>query len=211
LTPLQQQIAALQSQVSNIPSVNLSPIEQRLAAIESRPIPTYTPTDLSGVYSRLGGLESQLSGLNIPSLDPILAQLAGLESQIANMSYTPAPTSSTGASYSFGPYFKQGGVIPGMAASRINNVQEYAAGGKLLNGPGDGMSDDIRANIDGQQEARLADGEFVVPADVVSHLGNGSTKAGAQKLYTMMDKVRKARTGTARQGREINAYNYLPA
>ena len=73
------------------------------------------------------------------------------------------------------------------------------------------MSDDIKANIDGQQEARLADGEFVVPADVVSHLGNGSTKAGAQKLYAMMDRVRKARTGSTKQGREINPNKFLPA
>jgi hypothetical protein len=73
------------------------------------------------------------------------------------------------------------------------------------------MSDDIKANIDGQQEARLADGEFVVPADVVSHLGNGSTEAGAKKLYAMMDRIRNARTGSTKQGREINPNKFLPA
>jgi hypothetical protein len=67
------------------------------------------------------------------------------------------------------------------------------------------------ANIDGKQEARLADGEFVVPADVVSHLGNGSSKAGAKKLYAMMDKIRKARTGRTRQAPEVNARRYMPA
>jgi len=89
-------------------------------------------------------------------------------------------------------------------------MDTYAKGG-YLDGPGDGMSDSIPATIANKQPARLADGEFVVPADVVSHLGNGSTKAGAQRLYSMMDKVRKARTGTAKQGRQINPNKYMPA
>ena len=81
---------------------------------------------------------------------------------------------------------------------------------RFLSGGGDGMSDSIPANIEGMQEARLADGEFVIPADVVSHLGNGSSKAGAQRLYSMMDRVRDARTGTTRQGPEINPNQYMP-
>ena len=89
-------------------------------------------------------------------------------------------------------------------------MDTYAKGG-YLDGPGDGMSDSIPATIADKQPARLADGEFVVPADVVSHLGNGSTKAGAQRLYAMMDKVRKARTGTTKQGRQINPNKYMPA
>ena len=84
-------------------------------------------------------------------------------------------------------------------------------GGGYLDGPGDGMSDSIPATIEGKQQARLADGEFVVPADVVSHLGNGSTKAGSKRLYAMMDKVRKARTGTKKQGKQINPAKYMPA
>ena len=90
---------------------------------------------------------------------------------------------------------------------------EYAAAGKLLEGEGDGMSDDIPAVIRGKgvQRAALADGEFVVPADVVSHLGNGSTKAGAKKLYAMMDRIRKARTGETRQAPAVKANKYLPA
>jgi hypothetical protein len=79
-----------------------------------------------------------------------------------------------------------------------------------LDGPGDGMSDSIKATIDGKQPARLADGEFVIPADVVSGLGNGSSKAGAKVLYAMMDRIRKARTGTTKQGKEINAEKFLP-
>jgi len=87
----------------------------------------------------------------------------------------------------------------------------YAAGGnpRLLKGPGDGMSDNIPATIGDRQPARLADGEFVVPADVVSHLGNGSTDAGAKHLYAMMDKVRKARTGSKKQGKQIKSEKFL--
>jgi len=88
----------------------------------------------------------------------------------------------------------------------------YAAGGnpRLLRGPGDGMSDNIPATISGRQPARLADGEFVIPADVVSHLGNGSTEAGAKQLHAMMDKVRKARTGNPKQGKNIKPQKYMP-
>jgi hypothetical protein len=90
------------------------------------------------------------------------------------------------------------------------NLGSYSDGGRLLKGPGDGMSDDIPASIADKQPARLADGEFVVPADVVSHLGNGSTDAGAKHLYKMMDNVRKARTGRKAQGKQIKADKFLP-
>lgn len=85
------------------------------------------------------------------------------------------------------------------------------AKGRYLRGPGDGMSDSIPANIDGVQEARLATSEFVVPADVVSHIGNGSSEAGAKELHQMMDRIRQARTGTKKQGKQINPRKYLPA
>jgi hypothetical protein len=93
----------------------------------------------------------------------------------------------------------------------IADLGGYSDGGRLLKGPGDGMSDSIPARIGRRQPARLADGEFVVPADVVSHLGNGSTDAGAKQLYDMMDKVRRARTGNKKQGREINPRRFVPA
>ena len=107
---------------------------------------------------------------------------------------------AVGDDYNFG---FAGGGMPG----------EYAAGGKLLDGPGDGMSDDIPAVIRGKgvQRAALADGEFVIPADVVSHLGNGSTKAGAKKLYDMMARVRQARTGRTRQAPAVKTARLLPA
>jgi len=85
------------------------------------------------------------------------------------------------------------------------------AQGRYLGGATDGMADKIPARIDGKQEARLSHGEFVIPADVVGHLGNGNSEAGAQRLYAMMDKIRKARTGTAKQGKQINPDKFLPA
>jgi hypothetical protein len=94
---------------------------------------------------------------------------------------------------------------------RGGHLGSYSDGGRLLKGPGDGMSDNIPAKIGSRQPARLADGEFVVPADVVSGIGNGSTDAGARKLYAMMDKVRKARTGSKKQGKEIKSSKYMPA
>lgn len=93
-------------------------------------------------------------------------------------------------------------------------AMNYAMGGnvgnpRFLSGGGDGMSDSIKATIDNKREARLADGEFVVPADVVSGLGNGSSKAGAKQLYAMMDRVRQSRTGTVKQGKQINPKKVL--
>jgi len=102
------------------------------------------------------------------------------------------------------------GGIAELAAGGGTNLGSYSDGGHLLKGPGDGMSDHIPATIGGQQPARLAEGEFVVPADVVSHLGNGSTDAGAKQLYKMMDKIRKARTGNAKQGKQINPDKFFP-
>ena len=98
-----------------------------------------------------------------------------------------------------------------MARGGIADLGGYSDGGRMLKGPGDGMSDSIPATIGRKQPARLADGEFVVPADVVSHLGNGSTDAGARKLYSMMDKIRKARTGKKKQAPEVKTEKYLPA
>jgi hypothetical protein len=102
----------------------------------------------------------------------------------------------------------KGGVMN--SSGGIGDLGGYSDGGQLLKGPGDGMSDHIPATIGNKQPARLADGEFVVPADVVSHLGNGSTDAGAKHLYKMMDKIRKARTGNPKQGKQINANKFLP-
>lgn len=106
----------------------------------------------------------------------------------------------------------------GMMDTGEDSRDEMAAGGltafkrgAFLQGSGDGMSDSIPAVIGEKQPARLADGEFVIPADVVSHLGNGSSKAGAQRLHAMMDRVRQERTGKKRQAPEIRSERYMPA
>ena len=93
-----------------------------------------------------------------------------------------------------------------MAAGGIAQLNR----GSYLNGVSDGMADIIPATIEGNQEARLSDGEFVVPADVVGGLGNGNSSAGAKTLYNMMDRVRMARTGTKKQGAQINPSKMLP-
>jgi len=100
----------------------------------------------------------------------------------------------------------------GLAMGGIASLGGYSDGGQLLRGPGDGVSDDIPATIGGKQPARLADGEFVVPARIVSELGNGSTEAGARKLYAMMDRIKKARSKSLKNiAANSKADKYLPA
>jgi hypothetical protein len=111
------------------------------------------------------------------------------------------------------PYFKRHMATGGISDAHYN-LGGYSDGGRLLRGPGDGVSDSIPATIGHRQPARLADGEFVVPARIVSELGNGSTEAGARKLYAMMDRVQAARkktVGKDRVAHNSRADRYLPA
>ena len=91
------------------------------------------------------------------------------------------------------PGWQRGGQVRKMAEGGITSLGGYSDGGQLLRGPGDGVSDDIPASIEGRQPARLADGEFVFPARIVSEIGNGSTDAGAKRLYAMMDAIENRR------------------
>ena len=109
------------------------------------------------------------------------------------------------------PNIAEASGIRKMASGGISDLGAYSDGGRMLQGPGDGMSDSIPGMIANKRPARLAEGEFVVPADVVSHLGNGSTDAGAKQLYAMMNKVRQARTGSKKQGKQINPRQFMPA
>jgi Ca2+-binding RTX toxin-like protein len=99
----------------------------------------------------------------------------------------------------------------GLAMGGIASLGGYSDGGQLLRGPGDGVSDDIPATIGDKQPARLADGEFVVPARIVSELGNGSTEAGARKLYAMMDRIKNARSKAKNIAANTKADKHLPA
>jgi hypothetical protein len=97
----------------------------------------------------------------------------------------------------------------------MGGIADLAGGGstgqpRYLRGHTDGMADKIDTDIDGKQAAKLSHGEFVIPADVVSHLGNGNSDAGAKVLYKMMDRVRHARTGNSKQGKEINPAKFMP-
>jgi hypothetical protein len=128
--------------------------------------------------------------------------VTGYEGQVPTTDVTQRPILLSKIKGIGGDYtFAEGGIA---------TLGSYSDGGQLLKGPGDGMSDNIPAKIGEAQPARLADGEFVIPADVVSHLGNGSTDAGAKQLYAMMDKIRKARTGNKKQGKQINPSKFLP-
>ena len=105
------------------------------------------------------------------------------------------------------------GLTPEEVAARRAKVGFAMGGmakGRYLQGETDGMADELPAQIGDHQPAALSHGEFVVPADVVSHLGNGNSDAGAKKLYQMMDKIRMARTGTKKQGKEINPDKFMP-
>jgi hypothetical protein len=118
-------------------------------------------------------------------------------------------TADTGVNRMTGQMLARGGI-----SDAYYNLGGYSDGGRLLRGPGDGVSDSIPATIGNKRPARLADGEFVVPARIVSELGNGSTEAGARKLYAMMDRVQKARGKTVGKGRvakNTRADKYLPA
>ena len=103
-------------------------------------------------------------------------------------------------------------VLPVPQAS--DTIEPMAGGGmakgRYLKGITDGMADKIPSSIDGKQKAALSHGEFVIPADVVSHLGNGNSDAGAKKLYEMMSRIRKARTGNEKQGKRINPNQFMP-
>lgn len=162
-------------------------------------------------------IERMLNSRNIYSQPPMRMQprpTSGLSALIQRQRFMPRRGFAMGGSIDD----ELGGDYSAMGMDQ-GNMQKglfgmgYAAGGtpRFLSGGGDGMSDSIPATIGGTQEARLADGEFVIPADVVSHLGNGSSKAGAKQLYSMMDRVRKARTGNKKQGRQINPKKLMPA
>jgi hypothetical protein len=103
------------------------------------------------------------------------------------------------------------GGLMGYAGGGIANLGGYSDGGRLLKGPGDGVSDSIPAMIGKRQPARLADGEFVIPARIVSELGNGSTEAGARKLYAMMDRIKKARSKAKNIAADTKSDRHLPA
>ena len=123
----------------------------------------------------------------------------------------PAPTGTPTTTTDFVPGYWNRESRFGAAGGGLASLRGFSDGGQLLRGPGDGVSDSIPATI-GQQKkpAALADGEFVIPARIVSEIGNGSTEAGARKLYAMMDRIAKARRKTTDIAANTRTDRYLP-
>lgn len=165
-----------------------------------------------GAAAGLPLLMTEPKPLNVPTGGPNPYRYRFEAGRIEN------PEDGRGERRYFDPRYIQyadGGTVDfDMASGGISHLGDYSDGGRLLKGPGDGVSDSIPAVIGNKQPARLADGEFVVPARIVSELGNGSTEAGARKLYAMMDRIQKARrktTGKGRIAKNTRAEKYLPA
>ena len=190
------------------------------------PTPTNPPDDQTSIANQSPiqqiGAQDSLSGLRsilgLGGNQPTQQSLANIEPYQPNGGFPSQLDSGTGSSQPTSAFGGLGGQLGSGSQGAFPlqgnyGIVKMAAGGmpRFLSGGGDGMSDSIHANIDGSQEARLADGEFVIPADVVSHLGNGSSKAGAKQLYSMMDRVRQARVGNKKQGKQINPRKLLSA
>jgi hypothetical protein len=125
------------------------------------------------------------------------------------------------------PKFQAGGdmesdafVVPADVVSALGNgstdagieiLNQYLGLALPIEGEGDGLSDDIPATIEGDQPARVADGEVYVPPEVVARLGGGDPERGAAMLYTMMDKVREAAHGKTTQQKEVQPEKVMPA
>ena len=156
----------------------------------------------------------------MPTLSSVSPQ-AMIRPIILNRKQNPTPYAGQGEARYFNdtydvpePYKAATGGVVAFNQGGLGTLGGYSDGGRLLRGPGDGVSDNIPAMIGDRQPARLADGEFVVPARIVSEIGNGSTEAGARKLYAMMDRVQKARRKTVGHDRvatDTNAERLLPA
>jgi hypothetical protein len=170
------------------------------------PYVTPTPQSVKNSGSKISG------GIATPAMGPMQAQQASTPTNIPAYQ-TPEQRLGLGDFYD---YMNQqlGGYTGYAAGGNVYDLGGYSDGGRLLKGPGDGVSDSIPASIGNRQPARLADGEFVVPARIVSEIGNGSTEAGARKLYAMMDRVQKARKKSVGKGRvavNTKADKHLPA
>ena len=172
--------------------------------------PPKTPTTTTGTKT-VSDIFKDLLGGKDPAL--LMALLGGLLGLLGRKSAPQAPVGYQGGIPAYTATRVPGrGVQYTRAAS--GGLMDLAGGGqpaRYLRGGTDGMADKIKTDIDGKQPARLSHGEFVIPADVVSHLGNGNSDAGADVLYDMMAKVRKARTGTPKQGKQINPQKMIPA
>ena len=170
-------------------------------------IPTYTASRTMNTIPTTMTVPTEGGGTKVVPRRPG----SGGVTYFSPMVYTPVQT--TGASGNdtvSGGNDTVTGASGGIMSLRNGHLGSYSDGGQLLRGPGDGVSDDIPATIADKQPARLADGEFVIPARIVSELGNGSTEAGARKLYAMMDRIKKARRSAKDIAADTKTDRYLP-
>jgi len=231
-TAIDKARAANTAQVQGLQALNLAnlarqqrPAAKSTATAASTQVPYYTPSgeDVSGIANLLSSqtdLVSEASRRLPVGMTPAQRGVTGAlndapDDMVIKLLQMGIFTPETAAQFYQSRY-------PGLTAEQVQAAMGqygYAQGGiasvapqgqgYYLGGPTDGMADQIPATIDNRQPAALSDGEFVIPADVVSHLGNGNSNAGAQELYGMMDKIRKARTGSTEQGRQIDANKFL--
>ena len=159
---------------------------------------------LAAAAQQAGGLKSLQ-----PSAAPAANPWAGKMAMNWNRPAAVAPQEAPQVNMPVVPQAQQV-LNQGVQNMAHGGITQLAKGGRYLSGTTDGMADKIDTDIDGQQPAKLSHGEFVIPADVVSHLGNGNSDAGAKKLYEMMSRVRKARTGNPQQGKQIDPNKYMP-
>jgi hypothetical protein len=184
---------------ANIAAASLSPAQKAVNTyFITNDLGGKTPTDEQwvaiGARINSGSLDiNALAGKFSTTADQITAAISNSVSRIA-LNNTAGSTVQNA----------QGGIVSGYAQGGGIQSQGY-----YLGGPTDGMADQVPATIDNSQPAALSDGEFVIPADVVSHLGNGNSEAGAENLYDMMERLRTDRTGNPNQGRQINPNEYL--
>ena len=205
---------------------------------ESRPRPAYTPPANTamgfGAYTpRTNAPSGVAAGTPAPTQNDLIAFLT--QEQRAREKAAAEAAEAAGGTNPTTPVTPVGMTNPNQAVTNMRSggiaslagggpasaynrrYNGYAMGGMpqaqgyYLGGATDGMADTVPAKINGTQEARLSDGEFVVPADVVSHLGNGNSSAGAKNLYGMMDRVRTARTGNKQQGKQIDPNKFIPS
>jgi hypothetical protein len=174
-----------------------------------------TPERLSGITSLpAADINTRLQAAMGPNVNARRPGSGGV-TYFSPMEYTrvvpPAPVTPPAEPPVEPPVKVAAGGLMGYAPGGITSLGGYSDGGRLLRGPGDGVSDSIPATIAGKQPARLADGEFVIPARIVSEIGNGSTEAGAKKLYAMMDRVQNARKKSLKNvAANTKADKYLP-
>jgi len=176
-----------------------------IAALLNKVSPQAGP-QFSGYTGGVPTYTAERSQLPIPTTMPNPAYVPPAAGQTTTVPQTlPRRPGAGGITYFTPMTYKAAG-------GGISSLGDYSDGGRLLKGPGDGVSDSIPARIGKKQEARLADGEFVVPARIVSELGNGSTEAGARKLYAMMDRIKKARSKSMKNiAADSKAEKMLPA